>query len=73
MRTARRVTAEAHVRGFCICGCGKFVHVFSASVLQKLPRDYHGELCPECKLWMCSVVRLREAGLLGPQKVDAHA
>lgn len=49
-------------RGFVICDCGKFAHVMKAEVLWKLPSDYHGELCSECKLWMCSIEKLREAG-----------
>lgn len=58
----RRMTGAEHAQGFYVCECGKFAHVFRASVVAKLPRGYSGELCPECNLWMCSVEKLREAG-----------
>ena len=57
------MTAAEHDQGYTVCPCGKFAHVFRAEVLRKLPRDYSGELCPECKLWMVSVEKLREAGM----------
>jgi hypothetical protein len=61
-RGPRRMTADEHARGFTVCPCGQFAHVFSAAVVAKLPRGYSGELCPECCMWMCSVEKLREAG-----------
>ena len=58
----RRMTRDEYVQGFTVCPCGKFAHVFREEVLRSLPREYSGELCPECSNWMCSVEKLREAG-----------
>lgn len=55
---ARPITLQEHERGFTICDCGKFAYVFRAEVLAKLPKDYHGELCPECNAWMVAVEKL---------------
>lgn len=57
---ARHPTREDLDRGYMICGCGKFAHVFRASVLTTLPKNYHGERCPECNLWMVGVDKLRK-------------
>ena len=59
------MTPEEHAQGFTICPCGKYAHVFSlATVVARLPPGYSGEWCPECGLWMCSVEKLRGAGLV---------
>ena len=55
----RPLTAEEHRQGYAVCECGKFCHVFRAAVLKRLPKDYHGELCPECHLWMCAVDKIQ--------------
>lgn len=60
----RRLTAREMKQGFVVCECGKFAHVLRPDILRKLPKGYHGELCPECNLFMCSVEKLREAGLM---------
>jgi hypothetical protein len=60
---SRRMTPEEHAQGFVVCSCGKYAHVFRAAVVAKLPHGYRGELCQECSLWVCSVAKLREAGL----------
>jgi hypothetical protein len=26
--------------------------------MERLPRDYSGELCPRCSLWMCKLDKL---------------
>jgi hypothetical protein len=52
------ITMEDYARGYIICTCGKFAHILRTEVLQKLPKDYHGELCPECGLFMCAVDKL---------------
>ncbi len=54
----RQMTDKEHQQGFVVCECGKYAHVFRASVLQQLPKDYHGELCPNCQLWLVAVEKL---------------
>jgi hypothetical protein len=61
---ASRISADEYKQGFAVCICGKYAHVFRASVLCRLPHGYNGELCAECSMWMCSVEKLREAGLI---------
>ena len=68
---ARRLTSEEHAQGFAVCPCGKFAHVFRSAVLTKLPRGYNGELCSECNLWMCSVAKLIEVGLIPERTPEA--
>ena len=58
MTCVMQMTEEEHERGYALCGCGKYAHVFRASVLQQLPKDYHGECCPECQCWMVAVEKL---------------
>lgn len=55
----RPVTPEEHRQGYAVGDCGKFRHIFRAAVLKRLPRDYHGEISPECKLYMCAVSKLQ--------------
>src|SRR5438128_11055676 len=60
-RTARadmethRATPEEHAQGYAICGCEKYAFVWKADWVRWFPPGYHGELCPECQAWMCSV------------------
>jgi hypothetical protein len=42
-------------QGYTACHCGKFVHIYRAAVLQLLPKDYSGEMCAECGVWMCAI------------------
>jgi hypothetical protein len=58
---ARKVTAEEQAQGYAICGCESFAFVWSAGLLRWLPPGYHGELCPECQSWTCSVEKLKAA------------
>lgn len=52
----------------CACGpgtidcpdCDNYTHVCSLAVLKRLPRDYSGELCQECGLWMCDKAKIQE-------------
>ena len=56
---------------FIVCECGKYAYVVRADVLCKLPKNYMGELCEKCTMWMCSVDVLRNAGYDIPaQKSD---
>lgn len=55
---ARQVTPEELELGYAICNCGKYAHVFRASTLARLPKDYNGELCKECSCWMVAVDKL---------------
>ena len=55
---ARPVTPEEFERGYAVCDCGKFAHVFRASTLSKLPKGYNGELCKECACLMVAVEML---------------
>lgn len=55
---ARPVTPEEFEQGYAVCDCGKFAHVFRASTLAKLPKDYNGELCKECSCLMVAVEKL---------------
>lgn len=52
MSGPRQMTQKEHEQGFAECECGK-VHIFRSSVLKRLPKDYKGELCQDCNLWMC--------------------
>jgi hypothetical protein len=61
---ARQLTVKEREQGFIVCDCRKYAYVFSAAVATKLPQGYSGELCHECGLWMCSVERLKEGGVL---------
>lgn len=55
------MTAEEQARGYAICGCEAFAFVWGAGLLRWLPPGYHGELCPKCQSWTCSVEKLRAA------------
>lgn len=59
MTTMRCMTPEEHAQGFVVCDCGKYAHIFSASVVAKLPQGYSGELCHDCGLWVCDVRYVR--------------
>ncbi|MEW5976072.1 MAG: hypothetical protein AB1898_09755 [Acidobacteriota bacterium] len=37
--------------GYTICDCGEYAHVFRQQILNKLPKDYTGEMCRECNMW----------------------
>jgi len=52
------------MKDWLVCDCGKFAYIMSAAVLKKLPKDYHGECCPDCNLYMCAVDKL-------PKEVEA--
>ena len=53
-------------QGYVVCDCGKYVHVFRAATLSRLPKDYSGELCGECSCWMVAVEKLSpNAGVTG--------
>ena len=58
MSCGRQMTEEEIGRGYAICGCGKYAHVFRADVLWQLPKDYHGECCAECQFWMVALEKL---------------
>lgn len=45
-------------KGYEICECGKYAYIDAAEILQRLPVDYVGELCPQCNLWMCDIRHL---------------
>lgn len=60
MITARKVTPDEMRRGYSVCECGKYAHVFSGRVIARLPKDYSGELCKECSCWMVRVDLLKE-------------
>jgi len=57
----RRATAEEQAQGYSICGCEKYAFVWRAELLRWMPSGYHGELCPDCQAWTCSVEKLRIA------------
>lgn len=52
---SRNMTALEMERGYAVCGCGKYAFVFRAELLRFKPKDYLGELCPECNQWTCSL------------------
>lgn len=54
----RELTAEELRQGYAICGCGTFAYVFRASLLAGLSKDYAGELCRDCGLWVVAVEKL---------------
>ena len=55
---ARPVTPDEFEQGYVVCNCGKYAHVFRASTLARLPKDYTGELCKECSCLMVVVEKL---------------
>jgi len=38
--------------------CNEFTYIFRVGVLKSLPKDYHGEICPKCNLWMCRIDKI---------------
>lgn len=54
----RPMTDDEYKQGHAPCHCGEFTHVFRQCAMQRLPRDYSGELCQRCYLWMCRVDKL---------------
>ena len=66
----RQMTTAEHQQGYAICECGKFAFVFRAELLRYKPKDYHGELCPDCDQWTCSleVVEACEAAMNGEKQ-----
>ena len=59
--TARKLTQEEIAKGYTVCPCGRFAHVFRAAVLANLPQGYMGDLCPECGLLMVAINKLEES------------
>ena len=57
----RAMTPEEQAQGYAICGCEKFAFVWRSELMRWLPAGYHGELCPECQTWTCSVEKVRLA------------
>jgi len=55
---ARPMKANEYEQGHAPCLCGEFTHIFRQCAMQRLPRDYSGELCPRCSLWMCKTDKL---------------
>ena len=55
---ARPITADEYKQGHAPCHCGEFTHIFRQCAMQRLPRDYSGELCPRCSLWMCKADKM---------------
>lgn len=58
--TVKKMTAEEFKQGYTVCPCGKYAHIFRATVLQTLPTGYSGELCAECSMWMADVDKLQQ-------------
>jgi len=56
-----QLTPEQIAKGYAVCPCGKFAHVFRSAVLAKLPTGYFGDLCPECGLLMVAINKLEES------------
>ena len=42
------------------CQCGDFTFVHSPDLLLRLPKDYHGEECPRCSMWMVRIDKIKE-------------
>jgi hypothetical protein len=57
---ALKMTTKEVKQGHVPCDCGEFTYVFAQHVLQRLPRDYSGELCGRCDLWVCRLDKLQE-------------
>lgn len=60
MSVAKKVTTEDFQNGHMPCNCGQFTHIFRQCAMKRLPRDYSGELCPQCNLWMCRIDKLKD-------------
>jgi hypothetical protein len=56
---ARRLTSSELREGYTVCACEKYAHIFRAEVLRRLPAGYDGELCKDCRLWMCALDKLK--------------
>jgi hypothetical protein len=63
MTQARPMTVEEYKQGHAPCHCGEFTHIFGTLAMRQLPRDYSGELCPRCGLWMCKIDKLTPSGI----------
>lgn len=48
--------------GFEVCECKKFAFIYLLDILRLLPREYHGELCTQCGLWVCNIRYLKIRG-----------
>lgn len=57
----RRMTADELKQGHAPCQCGEYTHIFSQRAMDRLPRDYSGEVCERCDMWMCRVDKLAPA------------
>ncbi len=55
---SRQMTPEEQAQGYALCDCGAFAFVWRAELLHWFPPGYHGELCPQCVTWACSVEKL---------------
>ena len=56
-----KLTLEEIDKGYRVCPCGKFAHVFRPAVLARLPALYFGDLCQECGLLMVAIEKLEES------------
>lgn len=54
-------------QGYTVCECKKFAYLSTSEVLRKLPKDYAGELCQQCRLWVCAIEKIRK-----PQSGEAQ-
>ena len=66
---ARPMTADEYEAGHAVCDCGEYTHVFRQCAMQRLPKDYSGEMCQRCSMWMCRVATLL-AGRKTPNVAD---
>jgi len=56
--SASKLTQEEMSKGYKVCPCGKYAHAVRASVLDRLPKGYLGELCQKCGLLMIAIEKL---------------
>ena len=63
---AKPMTVDEYKQGHSTCHCGEFTHIFRQCAMQRLQRDYSGELCPRCGLWMCKTDKLEPLAMVMP-------
>ena len=52
------MTANDDDAGHAVCDCGAFTYIFRQCAMQRLPKDYSGEMCQRCGMWMCRLEKL---------------
>ena len=61
--TGEKLTSADMSRGYVVCKCGKYAHVFSADLLACIHGTEIGETCKECGAYMMPVDKAKAASI----------